>query len=258
MSPRFSIITERPKDGASQEQLDRFYQRYAFALPYAKGKTVLELACGAGIGLGLLAGEAAKVIGGDIDPENVVTAQSVASRYPNVTVQTMDAQSIPLADNSVDVVLLYEAIYYIPDVNRMLAEVRRVLSPGGVIIVVSANRLWLDFNPSKYSVRYYSKSELMDILAASGFKPTLYKSYDVDAAHASSVPSRLKRTAVRWGLIPKSMFFKQFLKRIFMGKLVRLPNDIREINSTYSPPKPVAPNDPNDQFKVIFAVGVSA
>lgn len=257
MPPRFSIITERPKDGASQEQLDRFYQRYAFALPFAKGKTVLDLACGAGIGLGLLASESTKVIGGDIDPENVASAQAVASHYPNVTVQMMDAQSIPLTDNSVDVVLLYEAIYYIPDVNRMLAEVRRVLNPGGVIIIVSANRLWLDFNPSKYSVHYYSKSELVNMLGASGFKPTLYKSYDVDAAHASSMVSRLKRTAVRWGLIPKSMFFKQFLKRVFMGKLVRLPNDIREISIAHSPPTPISPDDPNDQFKVIFAVGVS-
>lgn len=258
MPPRFSIITERPEDGASAEQLERLHQRYAFALPYSKGKRVLELACGAGIGLGMLATVAVDVVGGDFDLENVKSAQEVAQKYSNVTAQFMDAQEITYPDSSFDVVLLYEAIYYIPDLKKMLVEVNRVLAPGATFIIVSANRLWTDFNPSKYSVSYYSKAELYELLTKAGFSVSLFKSYDVTDSDQASFVSTIKRWAVRLGLIPKSMFFKQFLKRMFMGELVRLPDDLVALDIPYHAPIPVSADDLNNQFKVIFAVGAKS
>ena len=67
----YSIVTEIPGIGASREQIERFYQRYHFARQFCKEKDVLELACGAGQGLGYLAAKANSVIGADIDKKNL-------------------------------------------------------------------------------------------------------------------------------------------------------------------------------------------
>ncbi len=72
----YSSITESPNLQATQEQLERLYQRYYFARQYAKDKDVLEVACGSGIGLGYLAKVAHRVIGVDIEEKNVSLARN--------------------------------------------------------------------------------------------------------------------------------------------------------------------------------------
>lgn len=54
--PCFWTITEAPSTGASTEQMSILYTRYNVARRYAAGRDVLEVACGAGVGLGLIAG----------------------------------------------------------------------------------------------------------------------------------------------------------------------------------------------------------
>ncbi|MCR4292307.1 MAG: class I SAM-dependent methyltransferase [Candidatus Kuenenia sp.] len=71
----YSVITEFPGLQASQEQIERLYQRYHFAQQFASVKDVLEVACGSGIGLGYLAQAANKVIGVDIEEKNVNLAK---------------------------------------------------------------------------------------------------------------------------------------------------------------------------------------
>ncbi|MBM4308891.1 MAG: hypothetical protein FJ123_19355 [Deltaproteobacteria bacterium] len=58
----YSKITESAGLKATQEQMARLYQRYHFVKEFAEGKEVLEIGCGAGIGLGYLAQKASKVV----------------------------------------------------------------------------------------------------------------------------------------------------------------------------------------------------
>lgn len=51
----YSTVTEIPGNKISKEQLTRLYHRYHFASLFCKGKDVLEVACGGGMGLGYLA-----------------------------------------------------------------------------------------------------------------------------------------------------------------------------------------------------------
>jgi SAM-dependent methyltransferase len=100
--------------------------------PWA-GRTLLDLGCGSGYWLGGYAGEAAEVIGVEPDPRLVPLA---AARDPRVRVLHGSAEHIPLADHSVDVVHARFAYFFPPGCDAGLAEVMRVLRPGGTLVVV--------------------------------------------------------------------------------------------------------------------------
>ena len=112
--PDYSLITELPGLRASREQVARIYQRYHFATQFATGKHVLEIGCGAGLGLGYLANVAKKVVGGDVEEKNVTLAKEYYKNKGNISVDLMDAHNVLLANEGFDLVLLYETIYSTP------------------------------------------------------------------------------------------------------------------------------------------------
>ena len=73
----YTTVTETPGVKASKEQLERLFQRYNFALQFCQDKDVLAVACGAGQGLGYLARVAKRVVGGDIDENNLKFTQEL-------------------------------------------------------------------------------------------------------------------------------------------------------------------------------------
>jgi hypothetical protein len=56
--------------------------------------------------------------------------------------------------------------------------------------------------------------------------------------------------------MPKTMKGKEFLKRIFMGKLVPLPPEIQDGMAEYTPPAVISHTTTNRHYKVIFAVAI--
>jgi len=100
--------------------------------PWA-GRTLLDLGCGSGYWLAGYAGEAAEVIGVEPDPRLLPLA---AARDPRARVLHGSAERIPLADQSVDVVHARFAYFFPPGCDAGLAEVTRVLRPGGTLVVV--------------------------------------------------------------------------------------------------------------------------
>lgn len=100
------------------------------------GDTVLELAAGpgtAGFAAAALVGESGGVISTDFSPAMVEVARRRATELglANVEHRTMDAESIDLADDSVDGVLCRFGYMLMPDPAAALSETRRVLRPGG-------------------------------------------------------------------------------------------------------------------------------
>jgi SAM-dependent methyltransferase len=100
--------------------------------PWA-GRTLLDLGCGSGYWLPGYADEAAEVIGVEPDPRLVPLA---AARDPRVRVLPGSAEHIPLPAQSADVVHARFAYFFGPGCDPGLAEVMRVLRPGGTLIVV--------------------------------------------------------------------------------------------------------------------------
>jgi SAM-dependent methyltransferase len=100
--------------------------------PWA-GKVLLDLGCGSGYWLPGYAGQAVAVIGVEPDPVLVALA---ALRDPRVRVLSGSAEHVPLPDGSVDVVHARFAYFWPPSCAAGLAEVLRVLTPGGTLVVV--------------------------------------------------------------------------------------------------------------------------
>ncbi|MBN1461202.1 MAG: methyltransferase domain-containing protein [Armatimonadetes bacterium] len=109
--------------------------RYSFARHFVAGKSVLDVPCGAGIGLPYLR-RASHLVGVDRDAGALEFA---AERFGWTGVRLLrgDMTDIPLAAESFDVVTCMEGIEHVarPDGIRFMGEVARVLRPGGYLLV---------------------------------------------------------------------------------------------------------------------------
>jgi SAM-dependent methyltransferase len=249
----YSAVTEQTGDLVSQEALSMLYSRYRYASQYCEGKLVLEVACGPGLGLGYLAKHARVIVGGDYTRSLVETARRSSQAF--LSLIRINAQALPFGDESLDVVVCYEALYYFPEPARFLAECRRVLRSQGRLLLSTANPEWTDFNPSPQSRQYYSGHALVRLLEAHGFSTDLLAAFPArrDSIRDYLV-SWIKRLAVRFHLIPSTMKGKQFLKRLFLGKLVPVPSVLMDGLAPYCPPVPVKSDHSLRHYKVLFAV----
>jgi SAM-dependent methyltransferase len=255
MAADYISVTEVPGNKASHEQIERLYQRYHFGATFCQDKDVLEAACGAGIGLGYLARRARRVIGGDIDADVLRFAEVRYRGRPTIDVRTLDAQALPFADRSFDVILLYEAIYYLPQPEKFFKEAARVLRPAGQIIICTVNKDWSDFNPSPFSVRYFSASEIYQQLRFYASEIQAYGAFPVRAETTRDrIVSGIKRTAVRFHLMPKTMKGKEIFKRIFFGRLVLIPAEMEPGTAAYTAPEPISTDSPHPNYKIIYVV----
>lgn len=253
---RFAGVTELPGNKASQEQVERLYQRYRFARDYCREKDVLEVACGAGQGLGYLALTANRVVGGDIDRECLSYAEERYKDSRSIQVRQMDAENLAFAENAFDAVILYEALYYLKSPERFVDEAWRILRDGGVLIVCTVNKDWPDFNPSPHSIRYFSLPELENLVRRRFPQVSCYGGFPVTIAGFKNMAlSSIKRTAVALNLIPKTMRGKAFLKRVFMGPLWPVPEVVTDGIAEYRKPEPVSADRIDEVHKVLFAVG---
>jgi ubiquinone/menaquinone biosynthesis C-methylase UbiE len=252
----FLTVTETPGAKASKEQIERLYHRYHFAVPFCQGKDVLEVACGAGMGLGYLSQSARKVVGADIDDNILHIAKKHYAGRDKIEIRNFEAQDIPFSDRSFDVVIMYEAIYYLPQPEKFIGEAARVLRDDGVLIVCTVNKQWSDFNPSPFSVRYYSSSELADLLKPGFSRVQLYGAFPAKPnSGREKLTSAIKRMAVSLHLMPKTMKGKELFKSVFFGPLSDIPAEITEGLSDYGPSTPIAEGPTCLSYKVLYAVG---
>ncbi len=219
----YSTVTEQPGQPASRIQLEMLDARYAWAAEQAREKDVLEAGCGAGMGLPAIGRVARSVQAGDVDAENLRAARAACAAHANVAVRAFHAGELPFPSESFDLVLLFEAIYYVPDVRRFLKEARRVLRPGGTLLIVTVNPEWDGFNPSPMKTRYWSAPDLLAALREGGFAARVQGAFPETASLNTWAIAFVRRAAVALNLIPRTMRGKALLKRIFYGRLTAVP-----------------------------------
>ncbi|MEG1427739.1 MAG: class I SAM-dependent methyltransferase, partial [Oscillospiraceae bacterium] len=107
------------------------FEQYEFE----EGDRILELGCGNGgqwnSKIDKLPKDASLILS-DFSEEMVSIVRSKYAGFCNVGAESIDIQNIPYADTSFDVVIANFMMYHVPDIDKGIAEVRRVLKPGGV------------------------------------------------------------------------------------------------------------------------------
>jgi glycosyltransferase involved in cell wall biosynthesis/SAM-dependent methyltransferase len=142
--------------------------RYLLARELCADRRVLDIACGEGYGSDLLARVATFVVGIDIVPD---VARHARQRYgrPAVTFAAGTCAAIPLADRSVDVVVSFETLEHHDQHDAMMREVKRVLTPGGVLIISSPDRREYSEIPgyvNPFHTRELDRQEFANLLTA--------------------------------------------------------------------------------------------
>jgi SAM-dependent methyltransferase len=109
--------------------------RYALAMHYGKGKTVLDSCCGIGWGAFLLDAVASRTIAIDNDAPSLSLAKDL---WPDCDTEYVKASALdlPFDSETFDLVAAMESIEHFPEhqIDRYLREIARVLKPGGILI----------------------------------------------------------------------------------------------------------------------------
>jgi SAM-dependent methyltransferase len=108
--------------------------------PLDPGEQVLDLGCGAGVDTilaAMMVGPAGSAVGVDIVPEMIARAETNlrAMDIENASFQNTSGESLSFDENSFNVVISNGAINLIPDKEKALSEIRRVLKPAGRLMV---------------------------------------------------------------------------------------------------------------------------
>ena len=249
----FVTVTELAGEEISLEQLQRLNHRYVWAAQQAKDADVVEIACGSGPGLGLLGRQCRTLIAGDISEP--VLERAKAHYDERFDIRQIDAEDLPFPDNSKDIIILFEAIYYLPNPEKFVRECARVLRQNGRVLIATANKDMSDFNASPYSRKYYGAMELKQLFAHQSMAVSIYGYMDV--SHAGVIQRMLrpvKKMAVRFGLMPKTMAGKRLLKRIVFGRPIRMPAELDAEGFTFEEPIKLSTDRPNRIHKVLYCV----
>lgn len=137
---------------------------YEYAARSAAGRVVVDAGCGEGYGTALLADTAALVVGVDRDPQAVAWAAGKYGVSERLAFVAADADALPLAGGSAGLVCCFQVIEHLPDPVAFLREVRRVLAPGGALLLTTPNLLVAGARPNPHHVQDFSPATLDALL----------------------------------------------------------------------------------------------
>ena len=150
--------------------------RYKWILKYVKNKRVLDIACGVGKGSYTIAknGEAKEVIGCDLN-ERAIKYASIRYKHPNITFVSDDAQKFT-NENNFDVIVSFETIEHLPNVDQFLKSIDNLLSSNGLFFVSTPlSSIPHDTNPvNPYHIQEWDFNE---------FEKLLSKYFEVDETY---------------------------------------------------------------------------
>lgn len=142
---------------------------YEFASTLGESR-VLDAGCGEGYGASLLSRCADLVVGLDYDSATIAHA---AQAYPEARFVRGNVAVLPLATASIDTVVCLQVIEHLWDQRQFAAECRRVLRPGGRLLVSTPNRL--TFSPGQdqptnlFHSHEFTASELVALMRSGGY-----------------------------------------------------------------------------------------
>lgn len=164
---------------------DEHLVRYQLASQLVAGKTVLDVASGSGYGSHLLAKAGAKeVIGVDIDKAAVAEASKNYTAANLRFVVDSAEELAEIADNSVELVTSFETIEHLPNPEKYLQALHRVLTPNGLALISTPNRLVFG-QKNPFHIKEFTKEEFLKILTNHFFSVELLEQRNALASFIS-------------------------------------------------------------------------
>jgi SAM-dependent methyltransferase len=185
-------------------------------------KRILDIGCGVGAFVRRLREFSGKVYGTDIDRDSLVRG---AEAVPNLALAV--AEQMPFRDGAFDVILLHEVLEHVDNDLETLREARRMLAPGGKVVIFCPNRLYpfethgiflgkkyvfgnipfVNYLPDPVRnrlvphARTYSTRRLRRVYRKAGLKPLIHSYVFPGFDHVMS-RRKIVGKALRWGLYP--------------------------------------------------------
>ncbi len=207
-SSELALTGERTVPGVPAENY--WFRRHEAAYEWARGllanrpgSRLLEVGSGEGYGAARLARDH-DVIALDYDEQATDHARR---RYPELSVLRANLAALPVASAGVDVVVTLQVVEHVWDHAQFVTECRRVLAPGGLLVMSTPNRL--TFSPglqtprNPFHTHEFTAPELGSLLNACGLEVTI-------AAGLFAAPSLVRveqryRRAGRGGLVESQL-----------------------------------------------------
>ncbi|AIY40063.1 Methyltransferase type 11 [Collimonas arenae] len=199
---------------------------YNFAEKFTKDKRVLDYGCGSGYGSARISRNAIHVDAVDVAEDAIAYAQEHYAAY-NIAFHCCAPDSrLPFPDQSFDTVLSFQVFEHIQKTAHYLLEIRRVLKPGGQLILVTPDRstrlLPWQAPWNRWHIREYSTSSLKKSL-----EPIFQ---EVDILHMSGrkdvIEIELSRCAkIKWITLP---FTLPFVPRFLRMKLLNVIHALKK------------------------------
>ncbi len=198
----------------------------AYLLPYLKpGQRILDFGCGPGaisVDLAEAVAPGGELHGIDMEESQIESARDMAKErgISNADFHVGDVTDFPFADAYFDVAHCHDVLLHVPDTQAVLAEVKRVLKPGGIIAcreaIIESSFMYPDFGALRESWYMYEDiletdaghpqmgKELKSHFCEAGFKDIrIYASFELYSTPADIAVVYARGT--KWFLAPDTI-----------------------------------------------------
>jgi len=146
----------------------QLYRQWMLAVLPAQAGTVADIGCGTGVLTAQLRGRAEKIIGIDQNQDQLRQARM---RCPEADFRLGELENLPLPAATVDCVLAGMVLHHVPAPELALAEMRRVLRPGGQLILADLRKHQMEIMRDRFADYWlgFDEARLRELLAGQGF-----------------------------------------------------------------------------------------
>jgi len=132
-------------------------ERLTRLLPWHQGMTVLDAGTGTGYLAGMMAPLVGNVTGVDCAPAMLTYAgeKMAQAGYRHVSFREGMAEHLPLATSSVDVAMCHMLLHHVVSPRTVLSELRRVVRPGGYVVIIDAHTHKYLWTPEAFGDLHY-------------------------------------------------------------------------------------------------------